>query len=73
MKRAVPEVPDFDQIAEKMFDAMGRNRKERIEHYARRLREIWNARGAADIATVEAELPGASTQELGRALRSLDR
>lgn len=67
------EVPDFDQIAERMFYAMGDNNRERIKHYAQRLREIWNARGAADMAKLEAELPAAFAEQLGRAVRSLDR
>ena len=35
--------------------------------------DAWNARGAADIATLEAELPGVYTKTLDRALRRLDR
>jgi hypothetical protein len=69
----MPEIPDFDQIAERMFDAMGENRRTRVEHYAQRLREIWNARGAADIAKVETEGHGATMKSLTGALRSLDR
>jgi ribosomal protein S27AE len=40
---------------------------------AEQLRLTWNARGAADIATIDAALPGASVKTLDALLRLLDR
>jgi hypothetical protein len=51
------ETPDFDQIARASFDRWGPDdgvqRGLMIEDIAEQLRQIWNARGAADLAKIE--------------------
>ena len=68
----VPESPDFDQIANRILGRVqfraGRIDAADITWTAEQLRQVWNARGAADIAKIEADLPGVETY-----LRSLDR
>jgi hypothetical protein len=86
----MPESPDFDQIARRVlgpwledshnsvFDA---NMEVSIRQVAEQLRQVWNARGAADLTTIEAELSrlmgvtaaGPYLKHLDRALRTLDR
>jgi hypothetical protein len=71
----MPDTPDFDEIAQNMadLDAWG--------PIAEKLRQVWNARGAADIVKVESELStmmgstaaGPYCKNLDRALRTLDR
>lgn len=71
----MPETPDFDQIASRIFHDHGQL------SIATALREMWNARGAADRTKLEAELSsmmgakasGPYVKNLERALRSLDR
>jgi hypothetical protein len=74
----MPESPDFDQIARTIIGAPEDNIRPRAIHdvhilIIEQLRLVWNARGAADITKLEAELPGAVTKRLDAALRSLDR
>lgn len=72
----MPETPDFLAIARDVF-----MRDEPIPAMAEQLRLIWNARGAADVTKLEAELSslmgvtaaGPYVKNLDRALRSLDR
>ena len=82
------EAPDFDQIAQRLAmslpGAIGPPFVRLREQIAQELRLAWNARGAADIVRLEAELSTAdestatigrpfSIKMLNRALRSLDR
>jgi hypothetical protein len=83
----MPESPDFDAIARASITRWGFDEEEplqrslMIEDFAEQLRQVWNARGAVDIATVEAELStmmgwtaaGPYVKNLDRALRTLDR
>lgn len=83
----VPETPDFDQIARNMITPIEGDDDERrqlkakvVADIAEQLRLVWNARGAADIALLEAtvvelfERPSPSmAKTLDRALRTLDR
>lgn len=74
----MPEPPDFDQIALQLVtQGQARDQVAIIEQ----LRQVWNARGAADRATLDAELSsqmgataaGPYVKNLDRALRMLDR
>jgi hypothetical protein len=67
----MPETPDFNQIARQYFiDYRG----DPIGPLAEQLRLIWNARGAADIAKIDAEWrEGLAAAAIDRALRTLDR
>ena len=78
------ETPDFDQIARKLFDdyvGYVDDPNATLAAIAEQLRLIWNARGAADITKLEAELSammgvtaaGPYVKNLDRALRQLDR
>jgi cyanophycinase-like exopeptidase len=78
----MPEPPDFEQIARepveelrKYFMDDGPDREARQnELLGQVLRQVWNARGAADIATLEAEWrEGINRAPMIRALRTLDR
>ncbi len=78
----MPESPNFEQIARQVSDQTGVDRLEEwdaddpdrvVKAIAEQLRQVWNARGAADLAKIEAELPGASSKALDRAIRALDR
>lgn len=71
----MPETPDFDQIAARTGVATIS-----CPAVAEQLRLVWNARGAADLATIEATITYALSASapglvsyLDRALRSLDR
>lgn len=64
------ETPDFDQIANAIPGVIPGLQVSAIKAA---LMDIWNARGAADIVQLEAELPGAYIKVLDRALRKLDR
>ena len=79
----MPETPDFDKIAHRVAmslpGAIGAPYVVLREHIAQELRLMWNARGAADIAKMDAVLytdgtswPGLAPL-LDRALRSLNR
>lgn len=75
------ETPNFDSIAEDLLKlATGASGKPNYTHatIVESLRLVWNARGAADIAKLEAEIPrvwtaAAPAGPLTRALRGLDR
>lgn len=72
----MPESPDFDQMALAIADRFGQDEESMpraVADIAEQLRQVWNARGAADIAKLETAVPGASTKVLAVALRSLDR
>lgn len=69
----MPNTPDFERIAAPLAEYADDTRR---KHIAEQLRLIWNARGAADIAKIDASLGErglANAANLGRALRSLDR
>lgn len=78
----MPE-PDFDQIARRIAGVWGDSStlKPMTEAIAEQLRLIWNARGAADVARLEAELSsmmgvtaaGPYVKNLERALQTLDK
>ena len=73
--------PDFDRIAEQLLSRDGHVWTTVVQRrdIAAQLRLVWNARGAADVAKIEAvfERPeaylGSVAQRLGGALRTLDR
>jgi hypothetical protein len=73
----MPETPDFDQIARRAISGS----EFHIERVAEQLRLAWNARGAADLAKIEAELSmlmgataaGPYLKKLDRVVRALDR
>lgn len=82
----MPETPDFDQIARSIFrdvdgseaDVVGADVE--IAAIAEQLRQVWNARGAADIDKVTTALLGEGCQPDGpgitmlvSGLRRLDR
>ena len=78
------ETPDFEFVATLICGPRGHNvtaTSDEIAFLAEQLRLIWNARGAADIVKLEAELSslmgvtasGPYVKNLDRALRSLDR
>jgi hypothetical protein len=84
----MPETPAFQQIAHRIVDVaytddgQARDVKAALEAgIAAQLRVVWNARGAADLATIEAALTalmgatpaGPVLKQLDRALRQLDR
>jgi hypothetical protein len=86
----MPETPDFEQFARGIVDTLlenggydflrpdGKSKALAQAGVAEQLRLVWNARGAADIATIEVEIPNVWTSAepagpLTRALRSLDR
>jgi len=82
----MPETPDFEAIARAALDRWGRDdapiqRALIVEDIAAQLRLIWNARGAADVTKLEAELSalmgvtasGPYVKNLDRAIRALDR
>jgi hypothetical protein len=76
----MPETPDFDQIARRLLVLDRENRiGDALDTFAteiaEELRQVWNARGAADIAKLEGafEQTQPSVKVLHQALRSLDR
>lgn len=85
----MPEPPDFEKIARQILEPWidevrwhgtqaNPTFQKDIEEVAEQLRLVWNARGAADLAAIEALQPTAdrdpspSMKTLDRALRSLD-
>jgi hypothetical protein len=76
----VPETIDFQNEAQRLVDRLnnGSVSQPDVEDV---LRRVWNARGAADIATLEHQLAGLMgdaaagpyIKDLDRALRALDR
>ncbi len=50
----MPEPPDFDQLTVDLATRAGRG--DILPHIKEALRQVWNARGAADMAKVEHEL-----------------
>jgi hypothetical protein len=75
----MPETPDFDRLADVCLARVHevRNKGLIAEHsvVVEQLRQIWNARGAADIAKLSLlnGVSGPSVKVLDQALRSLDR
>lgn len=83
----IPVLPDFEQIARKVFDdytirRMGVQRNhEVVALIVDELRQVWNARGVADVVATKDELsampiaPAARPYlvNLDRAIRKLDR
>ena len=75
------ETPLFEVIAAEivaMVGERGPSDAAKVAAVALHLRQIWNARGAADIAKLEVEIPevwtaGDPAGALTRALRTLDR
>lgn len=76
----MPE-PDFDQMARDLLDAFIETNAARPQQIVDYFRSVWNARGAADVATLEAELSsmmgvtaaGPYVKNLDRAIRKGDR
>lgn len=71
----MPETPDFEQIARRLSGVWAdRGAVEGMtESVAEQLRLVWNARGAADIDTVNCSLLTGNVPKVVDALRSLDR
>jgi hypothetical protein len=70
----MPETPNFDQFARRIVNVRADLEDEDMASaIAEQLRLIWNARGAADLAMIDTQLPGASLKQLDRAIRTLDR
>lgn len=78
----MPEIPDFEKIARRLSNEAGHSGDGAVTYeFAATLRLVWNARGAADLVKIEAELStlmgstaaGPYVKSLDRALRSLDR
>lgn len=71
----MPESPDFDRIARDHVPGAPSDPlwSVNVQAIAEQLRLVWNARGAADIAKIEAELSGPYVKNLDHALRTLDR
>ena len=65
----MPETPDFDQIARQAISGS----EFHIRRVAEQLRQVWNARGAADVAQVNASLLTGNVPTLVEKLRRLDR
>jgi hypothetical protein len=75
----MPEPPDFEQIAHKLHDTFGCDHGTDAETVAaqvamiiEQLRQVWNARGAADLAKL-AETYRFTSEMDTNAIRSLDR
>ena len=79
----MPETPNFAhiarQIVSKLASPEARGRAD-VDAIADQLRAIWNARGAADLQTIESELAQIGVKAtahlrdtLGSALQALDR
>lgn len=80
----MPESPDFEAIARRIVEAaasaVGTDNHEaladQIHEAAEQLRLVWNARGAVDVAKLDAELAALGVGYagmLGNALRKPDR
>jgi hypothetical protein len=75
----MPEPPDFDQIARKILhpwdDPTDPLWMPSLQMAAEELRQIWNARGAADLAAVESPFMGLGPfrEKVRDAIRTLDR
>lgn len=79
----MPETPDFEQIARQLklvLDDHPQLSEQNVRLVVEHLTLIWNARGAADLATIEATITYALSQTapglvsyLDRAIKSLDR
>jgi hypothetical protein len=50
----MPEAPDFDQIAHRIFRQAEVD--DSLDHIVEQLRLVWNARGAADMKAVDEKL-----------------
>ena len=83
----MPDTPDFDQIACRLHETVGCDHGTDAETVAaqvamivEQLRQVWNARGAADLEAIDAHVTydmgghvEGSRRGIERALRSLDR
>ncbi len=74
------QAPDFEQLTHEIVVAAfaarfsdGMIDASDLASITERLRLLWNARGAADLATVQVDLPGAASYALVRVIRKLDR
>lgn len=82
----MPDNPDFDHVARLLVHELDQicanlDAREAVRLMREQLRLVWNARGAADLVKVDAELTammgstagGPYVKNLDRALRTLDR
>jgi hypothetical protein len=83
----MPKIPDFDAIASELMDLVDREfmdgtgepRSRRLVRHAivEQLRLIWNARGAVDLAKIDAVLSptvaAPYVKTMNREIRKLDR
>jgi hypothetical protein len=65
----MPEPPDFDQLAQDLLYS-GHPELLKASEIAEQLRQVWNARGAMDVAVLDAY---GDTRHLAAHLRTLDR
>jgi hypothetical protein len=80
---AVAETPDFDQLARAFMESATDHGSGSVFGHAvtlalaEQLRQVWNARGAADVAAVKAEVTTGDEfplmRTLDRVVRGLDR
>ena len=61
----MPESPDFEKLARETYDTCT------LAGWAEQLRQVWNARGAADIELLA--LDGTSRIGIDKMLQTLDR
>lgn len=77
----MPETPDFEKVAARIVSGLPGLADEHLAAIVDQLRLVWNARGAADLATIETSLSsqmgataaGPYLKNLDRELRKLDR
>lgn len=76
----MPETPDFEKLARQFSpDGAGLTEADKAREakmtplVADLLRQVWNARGAADVAAMETSHANYDWSELEAAIRSLDR
>jgi len=77
----MPETPDFDRIAREVVSLLQTQESDQFpDMVAEQLRLVWNARGAADMATIDATITytlsmadAGLMKQLDRAIRILDR
>jgi hypothetical protein len=68
------QVPDFDEIAKQVLREQGIHEDYAGQlHIANALKEVWNARGAADLTLLTEHFNEAPADLVASAIRSLDR
>lgn len=73
------ESPDFEQLVRTALErwnidpADGPQWARMLEDLAEQLRQVWNARGAADLDAIDAAVGAGVDTRIARALKGLDR